>query len=228
MPLINAADNPVPIKTTKSVRKYHKTVKGWKIGAELNIQGGKKDAAGAALKISGEKTFEEEFGDEESKQEERTFLCPAWSQCVVETWTWHLTIEGRCRRDHDPTITCESTKSLCDGDMTLLQYEPGFDWKKLFGAPSPNFDCQELALKNRHCKRRDELVPCQVSVPITNNKAVHAMEVALFVHLDKLQWSSPSGNESVPQLTGPLQQMGIILPEQDKVLSSVNSTATCK
>ncbi|PHH67456.1 hypothetical protein CDD81_70 [Ophiocordyceps australis] len=147
--VVNIGDDDLSMSVEESKTSIDSTTKGWQIGAQISV--GTGPGVSASVGVSGSYSSSHTTGNWDTKGVSISSVCKPGHDCRIETWTFHLRVEGHCRLE--PIIHCA-------GDMDPCRR----DW-------SPT--CQQFEdYRHRHCLTSDGAVepyryePCEVTTPV--------------------------------------------------------------
>lgn len=87
-------ESRLSMKSSTSVTDF--TTTGWTIGAKLSIQGGTEEAKGGA-EVSATYSNSATTSNTYTKEFVHEAPCDPGSECRIETWTFHVEVDGLCK-----------------------------------------------------------------------------------------------------------------------------------
>ncbi|PHH81327.1 hypothetical protein CDD82_1028 [Ophiocordyceps australis] len=147
--VVNMGDDDLSMSVEESKTSIDSTTKGWQIGAQISLGAGQ--GVSASVGVSGSYSSSQTTGNWDTKGVSVSSVCKPGHDCRIETWTFHLKIEGHCRIE--PIVNCAGPMDPCrrDWSQTCQQFED---------------------YRHRHCLTNDDAVepykyePCEVTTPV--------------------------------------------------------------
>ncbi|KAJ6437399.1 hypothetical protein O9K51_09955 [Purpureocillium lavendulum] len=139
----------------------HSVTYGFSVAATMQVNNfgfvGGTIGADTSLSISKSST--------QTKTYSRSYTCPPWTRCMIQTMTWHVDVTGECAKI--PIIHCREDHAVCGGaSLTCDNYR---------------------AFADKWCPRVAFTEPCTVSTPIMGQDGKPLSEVRL-VEIPKKQF----------------------------------------
>jgi len=102
-----ASTNPVEMRISQSTSHLRSATDGWSISASGTVN--------PLGKVGGVVTHERSRStvraDTDTTEYSRTYVCPPFHHCQIQTLAWHMTITNRCHKT--PIINCGGAKRAC-------------------------------------------------------------------------------------------------------------------